>query len=141
VDEDLTGLADDLVTACARMLRWTPVGDLPISLAGARLIARVVENGPTRVGDLAEQEHSSQPTITNHIKRLEAHGLLRRTSDPTDRRAWMIAATPQGVEQLAEVRRILAANVEPWLTELSNEDQTAIRAGVEAMQRLMQMRG
>lgn len=139
--EDLTGLADDLVTACARMLRWTPVGDLPISLAGARLIARVVENGPTRVGDLAEQEHSSQPTITNHIKRLEANGLLARTPDPTDGRAWMITATPQGIEQLAEVRRTLAANIEPRLTELSDHDRAAIRAGVEAMQRLMRLKG
>jgi DNA-binding MarR family transcriptional regulator len=141
VDEDLSRLAHDLVTACARMLRWTPVGDLPISLAGARLIARVTEHGPARVGDLAEQEHSSQPTITNHIKRLEAQGLLTRTPDPTDGRAWMITATPAGVAQLAEVRRTLAANIEPLLTELGDDDRAAIRAGVDAMQRLMRLKG
>jgi DNA-binding MarR family transcriptional regulator len=138
--EESRGLAEELVTACARMIRWTPAGDLPISLAAARLIARVVENGPTRVGDLAEQEHSSQPTITNHIKRLESLGLLSRAPDPTDGRAWIITATEEGRAKLAMVRRMLAANIEPMVAQLSDADREALRAGVVAMHRLMALR-
>jgi DNA-binding MarR family transcriptional regulator len=140
VKGDRIGLAEDLVTACARMMRWTPAGDLPLSLAGARVIARVQENGASRVGDLADMEHSSQPTVTNHVKRLEAQGFLARTPDPTDGRAWMITVTPAGREALAQVRRMLAANIEPYFEQLTDEEVAAIRAGVAAMQRLMTLR-
>ena len=47
-----------------------------MSLAAARLLARLLDNGPTRISDLAIQERCSQPTITNHVKRLEAAGLV-----------------------------------------------------------------
>lgn len=132
-----SGLAEELVTACARMIRWTPAGDLPISLAAARLIARVEEDGPARVGDLAEAEHCSQPTITNHIKRLESLGLLRRSPDPTDGRAWIITATEEGSRRLGEVRRMLGDNIEPRVALLSEEDRQALRDGIRAMHRLM----
>ena len=69
------------------MVRWVPKENgFTISLAAARLLARLHDNGPTRISDLATAERCSQPTITNHVKRLEAARLVDRHVDPRDAR-------------------------------------------------------
>jgi DNA-binding MarR family transcriptional regulator len=137
MEPDLAQLSRDLVTTCARMIRWIPTNGLPLSLAAARLLARLEENGPSRVSDLAAKERSSQPTITNHVKRLEASGLVARSADPDDRRAWRIDVTDFGRSQLADARQILARNIRPALAELSNADRTALSRGIAVMHQMM----
>jgi DNA-binding MarR family transcriptional regulator len=137
VEQELPELARDLVTTCARMIRWIPTEELPLSLAATRLLARLDENGPSRVSDLAEKERSSQPTITNHIKRLEAQGLVARTADPDDRRAWRIAVTPRGQDQLSNARQVMADNITPDLAQLTSADRAALVKGIAAMHKLM----
>ena len=138
MDEDLRQLGEDLITTAARTLRWVPNPDsFGLSLAAARILARLSDNGPTRISDLAEQELSSQPTITNHVKRLEAAGLVARSADAHDARAWQISLTSEGIRQLAEMRNILGTRVEPYLARMSRRDLKALREGVDAMRRLM----
>lgn len=137
VEEDLHQLGEELVTTAARVIRWMPTDGFTLSLAATRLMARLLDNGPTRISDLATQERSSQPTITNHVKRLEAAGLVARAADPHDLRAQMIDLTPAGHERLAALRRTLGTNVGPYLTRLSRRDRQALRDGLEVMQRLM----
>lgn len=137
MEEELHQLGEDLVTTAARVIRWVPTDGFTLSLAAARLMARLLDNGPTRISDLATQERSSQPTITNHVKRLEAAGLVTRATDPNDLRAWMIELTPAGHERLAEIRYALGSNVEPHLARLSRRDLKALRDGIEVMRRLM----
>ena len=102
MDNDLRQLGEELVTTAARIVRWVPTDGFTLSLAAARLLARMLDNGPTRISDLATQERCSQPTITNHVKRLETAGLVDRAVDPHDARAWMIDLTPAGQQRLAE---------------------------------------
>ena len=137
VDDDLHQLGEDLISTCGRVVRWVPTDSFPMSLAATRLLARLHDNGPTRISDLAVQERSSQPTITNHIKRLEAAGLVARAADPNDLRAWMINLTPLGLERLVELRHALGSSVEPHLAELSRRELKALREGLEVMQRLI----
>lgn len=138
MDEDLHLLGEDLVTTSARVVRWLPAtGGSSLSLAAARILARLKDAGPTRISDLAVAERCSQPTITNHVKRLEAAGLVERAADPRDARAWMIALTDRGRTELAGLRDSLGTGVEPYLAKLSRRDLKALRDGVEAMRRLM----
>lgn len=137
MEEDLHQLGEELVTTAARVIRWMPTDGFTLSLAAVRLMARLVDNGPTRISDLATQERSSQPTITNHVKRLETAGLVARASVPHDLRAQMIDLTPAGHARLAELRQIMGTNVEPHLARLSKRDRKAMREGLEVMQRLM----
>ena len=142
MDQELLNLGEDLITTAARVVRWVPAAaDFDLSLAAVRLLARLSDRGPTRISDLATVENCSQPTITNHVKRLEAEGLVARTSDPRDARAWMIDLTPHGVEQLVAMRHALGARVEPYLSTLSRKDQKALREGIDAMRRLMASNG
>jgi DNA-binding MarR family transcriptional regulator len=138
MDQDLHALGEDLVTTAARVVRWVPKREeFQLSLAAARILARLNDNGPTRISDLATAERCSQPTITNHVKRLEGLGLVDREADPRDARAWMIGLNTAGEEQLAAIRDSLGTSIEPYLARLSRKDLKALREGVEVMQRLM----
>jgi DNA-binding MarR family transcriptional regulator len=139
MDEDLHALGEDLITTAARVVRWVPKEEtgFGISLAAARLLARLHDAGPTRISDLALAEKCSQPTITNHVKRLEAAHLVDRTADPRDARAWMIKLTKKGYQQLSLMRASIGTSLEPYLATMSKRDIKALREGVEAMRRLM----
>ncbi|MET1006299.1 MAG: MarR family transcriptional regulator [Propionibacteriaceae bacterium] len=137
MEDDLNQLGEDLVTTSARIVRWVKTDGLTLSLASARILARLFDIGPSRISDLAALERSSQPTITNHVKRLEAAGLVERSADPTDARAWMIRLTDLGDKELAQMRAALGANVQPYLTKLGPRDLKALRQGIEVMRRLM----
>jgi DNA-binding MarR family transcriptional regulator len=138
MDEDLLSLGEDVVTTAARVVRWVPRdADFGLSLAAVRLLARIRDHGPVRISDLAVAENCSQPTITNHVKKLEAERLVTRTADPSDARAWMIDLTETGHQRLAEMRHSLGTSVLPMLSALSRKDQKALREGVDAMRRLM----
>jgi DNA-binding MarR family transcriptional regulator len=138
MDEDLHALGEDLITTAARVVRWVPKENgFGISLAAARLLARLHDAGPTRISDLALAEKCSQPTITNHVKRLEAAHLVDRTADPRDARAWMIKLTKKGYQQLSLMRASIGTSLEPYLATMSKRDIKALREGVEAMRRLM----
>ncbi len=138
MDDDLHRLGEDLVTTSARVVRWVPKSDgFTLSLAAVRIMARLSDAGRARISDLAIAERCSQPTITNHVKRLEAMELVDRQPDPRDARAWMIGLSPTGVEQLGVIRDSLGTSIEPYLARLSKTDLKALRDGVEAMHRLM----
>jgi DNA-binding MarR family transcriptional regulator len=137
MDEDLLTLGEDVVTTAARVVRWVPRDDFGLSLAAVRLLARIRDHGPVRISDLAVAENCSQPTITNHVKKLEAEHLVTRTADERDARAWMIGLTEAGDRRLAEMRHSLGTSVLPMLSSLSRKDQKALREGVDAMRRLM----
>lgn len=137
MEEDLNKLGEDLVSTSARIVRWVRTDGLTLSLASARILARLFDSGPSRISDLATRERSSQPTITNHVKRLEAAGLVERSADPSDARAWMIKLTDQGNQQLATMRTALGANVQPHLATLPQRDLKALRQGLDVMRRLM----
>ena len=105
----------------------------------ARLLARLHDNGPTRISDLATAERCSQPTITNHIKRLEVAQLVDRHVEPKDARVWIISLTEAGEQQLATMRASLGTSLQPYLAAMSRKDRKALREGIAAMRRLMGM--
>ncbi|MFZ1114923.1 MAG: MarR family transcriptional regulator [Propionibacteriaceae bacterium] len=138
MNDDLHALGEDLISTAARMVRWVPKENgFSISLAAARLLARLHDNGPTRISELAVAERCSQPTITNHVKRLEAAQLVDRAADPRDARAWMIRLTKKGNQQLVSMRNSIGTSLEPYLATMSKRDLKALREGVDAMRRLM----
>jgi DNA-binding MarR family transcriptional regulator len=139
MEEDLQQLGEDLITTAARIVRWAPTEGWALSLASARILARLSDTGPSRISDLAALEKCSQPTITNHVKRLEAAELVSRTTDPRDARAWVIELTDNGIHQLRAMRNSFGTNLEPYLAALSGEDRQALREGIEAMRRVMSL--
>jgi DNA-binding MarR family transcriptional regulator len=79
-----------------------------VGLSGPRLrlLLAVEEAGRLRMGDLAEDLGVTARTVTTLVDALEGEGLLARLSDPTDRRATLLALTERARTQFAQVREI-----------------------------------
>ena len=138
MEDNLQQLGEELISTAARMVRWAPREQgFQISLAAARLLARLHDNGPTRISDLATAERCSQPTITNHVKRLEAAALVAREVDPHDGRVCIISLTDSGMGELLRMRAAIGAGLEPYLARLSEPDRRTLADGLAVMQRLM----
>ena len=56
--------------------------------------------------ELADRMYLSGPTITHHLDRMEASGLITRTRDVADRRVVHVAMTPAGAERFRELEAV-----------------------------------
>lgn len=139
--DDLHQLGEDLIATSARVVRWTPAERAALSVAATRILSRLRDAGQLKISDLAAQERSSQPTITNHIKRLEELGYVERHSDPRDARVSLISVTSQGRAQLSAIRHELGSFLAPRLATLSDSEREAIRTAITALNRLVDSDG
>ena len=131
-------LGDELLSVVARLNRWASrqaVFDVPP--AQARLLAQLDELGPSRIGDLAQADHTSQPTMSAQVGRLEERGWVQRSADPADARASLIALSPLGAETLASVRRARGAVVAPVVEQLGEADRARLEDAVAVLRELL----
>ncbi|MFT3853369.1 MAG: MarR family transcriptional regulator [Ilumatobacteraceae bacterium] len=78
----------------------------------AYVILDVLHAGPRAVGALADELHLDQSTVVRQVAALERKGLVERSAGG---RAALVALTPDGEEQLAEVRAgRVGALLAPW---------------------------
>lgn len=135
--EDLQQLGADLIATAARVVRWAPKDGVELSLAATRVLARLFDAGPLRISDLAARERCSQPTISNHIQRLERAGLVSRGLDTADGRVSVITLTQAGLDELVRIRELIGHNLSANLAKLSEDDLRDLRVGIEAMRKLL----
>jgi MarR family transcriptional regulator, transcriptional regulator for hemolysin len=106
VDPDSFGF---LITDLSRLLRAamdrrvTEAG-LGVTPGEARTLAHAARAGAVRQIALAERMGVEPMTLSGFIDRLEARGLVRRTVDPTDRRARLIELMPAAHDVLTRIR-------------------------------------
>ncbi|WP_245542966.1 MarR family winged helix-turn-helix transcriptional regulator [Ruania albidiflava] len=131
-------LGPDLLAVIARLNRWaTSQANLEIPAAQARLLAAVEQIGPARTSDLARLDSSSQPTITAQLQRAEQDGWVRRTPDPSDGRASLVALTDAGRAVLGDVRRARAQVLAGRLDELSATERDVLTQAIAVVERLL----
>lgn len=138
MSDDLHQLGEDLISISARVVRWAPAENAGLSVAAARILGRIRDAGQVKISDLAIAERSSQPTITNHIKRLEEAGLVERSSDPRDARVSLISATSAGRARLSAIRHEIGSFLAPRLAELSEAEQAKLREAIDVLNRLIE---
>ncbi len=95
-----------------RLLRRLRREDAAIGLPPARASALsvLVFGGPSSMGDLAQAEQVTAPTMSRVVAALVADGLVTREGDPADGRVVRLRATERGEELLREgkARRLRA---------------------------------
>ncbi|WP_018157476.1 MarR family winged helix-turn-helix transcriptional regulator [Demetria terragena] len=129
---------DRLLSTAARLSRWaTRRADLELPPAQARLLALVLEIGPARIGDLAQADHCSQPTMTIQVQRVEAYGLVVRKPDPSDARASLVEATDEGRQVIARLREARSKALAPMMDRLSPDDERVLDEAIAIMQRMI----
>jgi DNA-binding MarR family transcriptional regulator len=132
-------LGNDLLRAATRLTRWASRNaSFDVPMAQARLLALLDELGPARVSVLAQADHSSQPTMTAQLHRLEAAGRAQRIPDPADARASLMSLTAQGSAALEHARDARLAALSPALDGLDAAAVTRLRIAVDVLDELLE---
>ena len=75
-------------------------------------------SGALRLSDLASRMELDASTASRHVRALEQLGLVRRSPDPDDGRAFRVELTEQGIEQWESSARrrmeLLSAAMDGW---------------------------
>jgi len=97
------------------------------SLASWLVLASLKSGLHATQREIAEDVGVEGPTLTHHLNRMEAAGLVTRVRDPRNRRAHRVELTPEGVLAFQN----LLARVQAFDLRLragfSEEEQTALR--------------
>lgn len=84
-----------------------------------------------RISEIAKKMHSTMPSITKMVSELEEKGLVEKSRDPKDRRAYTVHAAPSGME----IYRIYVEEYYEHLAELLKEiPEEDIRTAVRVIQ-------
>lgn len=131
-----THLATDLRLAClriARRNRFESVAEVaPHQFAALSRIGC----GPTTVGELAEWERVSAPTMSRTIGALAEAGWIERSGDPDDGRRVILTITDAGSGLLADTRRARDEWMASRLEVLTAEETARLEAALPLLERI-----
>ena len=106
----------------------TPAGGLVLSM-----LAEAEE--PLAQSSIRERLLVSGPTVTGVLDSLERRGLVRRLSQPGDRRRRRVESTPRGSAVAAAFLPVVHAAERPWMSCLSDAEQQLL---IELLGRIQQ---
>lgn len=92
------------------------------------LLGRLSQGNGARLSDLAHSSGVDKSTLTPQAGRLLREGLIARQADPTDRRAAILQATPDGRELLARLHSIRCAMLSELLADWPAGEQASTAA-------------
>jgi DNA-binding MarR family transcriptional regulator len=111
-------------------------GNLSHGLLSA--LATVQKMGPIRLADLAKQEFVSAPSTTRLVAELERRGLVTRTTDPDDGRAFLIEATAAGEAEVVRARAVRASMVATMLESLGPDEFSLLEKALPVLERAIE---
>jgi DNA-binding MarR family transcriptional regulator len=120
--------ADRMHSAAIHLLRRVREVDeeaMGISPARASALSVLVFGGPRTLGELAEAERVTAPTMSRLVAAMEAEGLVRREPHATDGRSIRLQATAKGRRILERGR---ARRLDLFAELLADADERQVRA-------------
>jgi DNA-binding MarR family transcriptional regulator len=137
---DILALAEALRPALLRVSRRLRLEAQKVGLSAqdALLLGHITKNPGVGVSALADAEKISRPTMSAHIKRLEADGLVARSGDAQDGRRSGLAITKAGMRKLDIIRASRNDWLAARLARLSAEDRALLEAATAALTRLVE---
>jgi DNA-binding MarR family transcriptional regulator len=109
-------------------------GLTPSQLSALGVIAR---NGPIRLSELAEIESMNPTMLSRIVAALEDAGLVRRRTDPDDRRAGLLEVTAAGRRTHDRLRAERGRVLGEGLRALSPEERAAVEVALPALELLV----
>jgi DNA-binding MarR family transcriptional regulator len=92
--------------------------------------------GPLRLGALAETEGLNPTMLSRVVGKLEADGLLERSTDPGDRRVAQVQVTEAGERMHRRLRGERTRLFTDALSRLPEEQEQALRSALTALESL-----
>lgn len=139
IDEDLVFLAEALrpgLLRASRLLR-REARKAGVSVLDAQLLGAIAKHPGVGGGELAENEQMSPPSMSAHLKRLEAAGWIQREPPRADdRRRVGLRVTAAGEAALLAIRRQRNEWLAARLAALPAKDRRALAAAAGPLMRL-----
>lgn len=101
------------------------------------LLSAIEDKPGIGVAELAEREGTSMPSVSNHLDRLEASGLVTRRQGEHDRRRVDLEVTAEGIRVLRAIRSKRTAWLSARLDALADVDLAAIAAAISPLEALL----
>jgi DNA-binding MarR family transcriptional regulator len=129
-----------VVGRLGRQLRPTQAGAglTPTQISVLFMLAR---RGPLRLSELAELEGLNPTMLSRVVAALADDGLLARASDPADRRAAVVDATPAGRRLREKIHRERSIVLGGRLAALSPAERESLLAALPALEALADQAG
>ena len=100
-------------------------------------IMSTLKAAPVRSGQLAHMARLSPSAITETVEGLERDGLVRRESDPADRRVVRVALTAEGRRQVQRFEGACVAALTDRLAPLTTVQRQRIRAAMNELREVL----
>lgn len=136
---DIIALAEALRPALLRVSRRLRLEAQKVGLSAqdALLLGHITKHPGIGVSALAEAEKITRPTMSAHIKRLEAEGLVARSDDAKDGRRSGLTITDAGARKLDVIRRERNDWLAARLARLAPEERALIESATGPLLRLV----
>lgn len=136
---EIAAIADALRPALMRISRRLrqEASKAGLSAQDALILGYIQHNPGVGVCELADVEHTSRPTMSSHVKRLEAEGWLTRSEDVEDGRRSGLAVTPAGARRIDAIRRHRSDWLAARLRKLTATERARLAAAAEPLLRLV----
>jgi len=119
----------DLFWAVARRLRHASRETLApwdVTPSQLRALGVLMRQGAARPGELAKDLGIAPRSATEVVDALQERGLVRRETDPDDRRATLVVVTDAGRELSAAVRKARAEEADRTFAGLGDADRAEL---------------
>src|SRR3954471_2226563 len=100
--------------------------DARVDRAAYLTLSRLHDHGTSRMSDLAAILCLDLSTVSRQVRSLEDLGLIGRTSDPEDRRAYVLEPTESGRALVAAVKESFNRLVDLALADWSERDRRTL---------------
>jgi DNA-binding MarR family transcriptional regulator len=106
---------------------------IDLTMAQAKLFYLVCHLGPTDMSSLATHLGVSASTVSEVAERLVEHGVLVRTTDPSDRRRLLLHITDAGQALLDRFREMGSRNLRDLLSVLDDAELKTVERAVRIL--------
>ncbi|KAA9147819.1 MarR family transcriptional regulator [Microbacterium lushaniae] len=100
------------------------------------VLAALKVHGPHTLGELAERERVTAPSMNRTVNCLQESGFITRTPMDDDRRKVLVDLTPAGRDVVEETVRRRDAWLETGLGELTETERAALSDAAAVLQKL-----
>jgi DNA-binding MarR family transcriptional regulator len=135
---ELSAAASDLRMATFRLARRLRAQRAVDTMSDGQfaVLAALKMHGLHTLGELADRERVTAPSMNRTVNGLEEAGYLTRTTDDDDRRKVNIELTPAGLEVVQETVRRRDAWLESVLADLAPDEREVLARAAALMRRV-----
>lgn len=135
VDRETTERLRHAVSRLARLMRQQDEGGLGATVVGA--LATVKKLKSCTLGELAQREQVSPPTMTKVVEKLEKLGYVVRAADPADRRVTRVSITAEGRQYLVSTKHRRNEWLSQQIDGLSADQRESLTDVIEVLETLI----